>query len=85
MKKVGTVSLHTDEGTYVAAFTYFPGHPGCWYRRNGDPGDPPEPDEIEIGEVVLNWDNGLAETVDNPSDDLIEKLDQAVYDQMEEA
>lgn len=29
-------------------FHYRQGHPGSWYRRNGDPGDPPEPDEVEV-------------------------------------
>jgi hypothetical protein len=25
-----------------------PAFPGSWYSRNGDPGDPPEPAEVEI-------------------------------------
>lgn len=33
-------------------FRYSPGHPGCWYRRNGDPGDPPEPAEVDIIKVT---------------------------------
>ena len=43
-----------------------------------------EPDEIEIGEVVLNrGDGGMTEIIDAPSDELIAFLDQAVYDQLE--
>lgn len=32
---------------------YWPGRPGSFYKRNGDPGDPPEPDEAEILSVSL--------------------------------
>lgn len=28
-----------------------PGRPGTFYRSNGDPGDPPEPEEFEIQSV----------------------------------
>jgi len=33
---------------------YIKGHPGSFYRSNGDPGDPPEPDQFEITNVVWN-------------------------------
>jgi len=29
-------------------YTYHPAQPGCTYRRNGDPGYPPEPSWVEI-------------------------------------
>lgn len=32
-------------------YTFTPGRPGSMYARNGDPGDPPEPEEIEYGEM----------------------------------
>lgn len=35
-------------------FHYRQGHPGSWYRRNGDPGDPPEPDEVEVVGVHID-------------------------------
>lgn len=35
-------------------FTYSPGRPGTWYKRNGDPGDPPEPDELDIESVKVD-------------------------------
>lgn len=38
----------------VVEFKCYPGHPGTWYRRNGDPGDPPEPAEIEVIRVTHN-------------------------------
>jgi len=42
---------------------YKPGHPGCFYRRNGDPGDPPEPDEAW---VVAVWFDGAKLADDHP-------------------
>ncbi len=32
-------------------FDYDGGSPGCWYRSNGDPGDPPEPAWLEVTRV----------------------------------
>ena len=37
-----------DDSECSVEFRCYPGHPGSWYRRNGDPGDPPEPAELEI-------------------------------------
>ena len=31
--------------------SYHPGDPGCMYMPNGDPGYPPDPDEIEFVEI----------------------------------
>lgn len=31
---------------------FSPGNPGTMYRSNGDPGDPPEPDEVEIKSAI---------------------------------
>lgn len=43
---------------------YYPGSPGSMYRANGDPGDPPEDDEVEVTKVTrldtgeeLDWDS----------------------------
>jgi hypothetical protein len=33
---------------------YHSGRPGRWYMPNGDPGYPPEPDEIEILDVLVD-------------------------------
>lgn len=37
-------------------YTFQKGDPGCMYQRNGDPGWPPEPPEIEIVEVRVQKD-----------------------------
>jgi hypothetical protein len=44
------------------------GHSGSFYRSNGDPGDPPEPDTFEIESV--SW-NGI---------DITHQLDQDGFD-----
>lgn len=38
------------------SFTVSWGHPGCWYQRNGDPGFPPEPSEID--DITVETING---------------------------
>lgn len=40
-------------------FSYSPGNPGCWYQRNGDPGWPPEPAEVEVIKARLISGDGL--------------------------
>ena len=44
-----------DDEDCTVEFRYYPGHPGSWYRRNGDPGDPPEPDELEVVKVTFDF------------------------------
>lgn len=39
-----------DLGIFVD-YTYHPAQSGSMYRRNGDPGHPPEPSWVEIGEA----------------------------------
>lgn len=64
-------------------FKYWPGHPGTWYRRNGDPGDPPEPAEVEVTSVTVDgWDiTELAAEYLSESDDFMEAA-WAVYESM---
>lgn len=42
-----------DNPLYVT-FNYYKGSPGHMYMRNGDPGDPPEPSEIEMLSIHLD-------------------------------
>lgn len=37
-----------NEQEYYCEYNFTPSVPGFAYRKNGDPGDPPEPEEIEI-------------------------------------
>lgn len=41
---------------------YSPGHPGCWYLPNGDPGDPPEPAEMNV--ISARDEQGRSVTLD---------------------
>lgn len=50
-------------------FNYYPGHPGSMYRRNGDPGDPPEPADID----VLSYARNDGEKIDESFDEVIQK------------
>lgn len=47
-----------DDVMLRVCFTMTPGHPGCMYLSNGDPGFPPEPNEIEIIDVRYLNDDG---------------------------
>lgn len=53
-------STGTSEGekTYLVTCSITPGSPGTMYARNGDPGDPPEPSEVEINEMI-NLETGM--------------------------
>jgi hypothetical protein len=59
------VSPYAEGGPEVViVFDYIEGRAGSFYKRNGDPGDPPEPDEIQFvyamfpdGERVLTADD----------------------------
>lgn len=47
-----TVELTTGEGVdVVVAYRYTPGTPDVFYMRNGDPGHPGDPAEVEIRSV----------------------------------
>ena len=43
-----TVPITLGDNTLSVECWYTPGRAGTMYRSNGDPGDPPEPEEIEI-------------------------------------
>lgn len=48
-----TRDIHYNGVTFEVEFNVTEGSPGFMYRANGDPGDPPEPDEIEILSIKL--------------------------------
>jgi hypothetical protein len=47
-----TVDIDDAEREVIVTAEYTPGHPGSFYRHNGDPGDPPESAECEIAGVI---------------------------------
>ena len=40
------VSAYDDP--LIVEFNYYPGSTGSMYKKNGDPGDPPEGEEVEV-------------------------------------
>jgi hypothetical protein len=48
MTRNHTVSHRIGEIPVTISFSYYAGREGSMYKRNGDPGDPPEDAEIEI-------------------------------------
>lgn len=50
--KLRTCSVFLGDEEWTAYFDYKPATSGSWYKRNGDPGDPPEPAELEIEKLT---------------------------------
>lgn len=80
---ITTVDTETEcvEHSVSVEANYYPGSPAVFYERNGDPGHPEEPDEVEVLKVTrkdnneeLDWDS-LPESVK-------EKLEEEVRDQV---
>ena len=53
---LGPGLVHWDEGEaeYTAHFDYSPGRPGVHTLRNGDPGYPDDPPELELTDLERN-------------------------------
>lgn len=47
-----TTTYHIDDAPFEVEFDITPGRPGKLYLRNGDPGYPPEPAEVDILSVT---------------------------------
>ena len=52
------VERELEDGSFVEVEVtvrgkFYPGNPGSMYRANGDPGDPPESDDVEIHSSTL--------------------------------
>jgi hypothetical protein len=72
-----------DDVAFEVTFTYRPETPHVYYLRNGDPGYPGDPAELEIitvkhaktGADVPDWLRAIFDTSDEVSDQLIERAD----------
>lgn len=87
--KFSSIVLDNDDVESVVTVTanVVPGSPGTMYDRNGDPGDAPSPDEVEIQHIVREDGseiefNSLSETT---RDRLDEEAMQAYADSLEDA
>ena len=63
--------------------TYHPGDPGCRTQRNGDPGWPPDPAQVEIEEVRRA--DGVVASARDLTDKEVGYVEDFVCDLMEDA
>jgi len=88
-----TISKDCDKFTLIVEFDYTPGSPGTMYAPNGDPGDPPEPDDLDITGIWMEVDNDDTDRKEPGSTkveisalishfDLEEKIEEMVYNMM---
>jgi len=61
--------------------SFSPGSPGCWYRANGDPGDPPEPPSFEINSVKFK-ETDITKMLDDANFDWFQ-LEQEIIDDIQ--
>lgn len=47
------VNVNLGDNNLQVHCWHTPGREGTMYRSNGDPGDPPEPEEIEIERILI--------------------------------
>lgn len=57
MSKAHNVSITLGDNTLSVDCWHTLGREGTMYRSNGDPGDPPEPDEIEIERIKIGQED----------------------------
>lgn len=65
--------VHADEIYRAESVTIAPGSPGSFYKRNGDPGDPPEPHTLE------EW-QGVTRNGEPVPDDDVEEMEMSIID-----
>jgi hypothetical protein len=68
------VSAYDDP--LIVEFYYYPGSPGSMYKKNGDPGDPPEDEEVEVLSARIENSNGR-DVYDELSDEDKGMIDEA--------
>lgn len=61
---------------WEVVYDYSPSSPGCMYKRNGDPGDPPEAEEIDINEVYA--EGSTVNLLDFLSEATLENLEERI-------
>ncbi len=80
-----TIELDGDEIEVTAEYCYFPGCKGKMYLKNGDPGYPDEPPEVEIYLVYATGDATKTNLVDRISKHVYLLIEQQVFEQEAEA
>lgn len=72
-KLTHTVTINHMEEDVVVEFKYHEGRPAVMYLRNGDPGYPEEPPEIEIVQITPAYGGEIG-------DELFNELDEQLQD-----
>ncbi len=72
-------TFHNKEAEITAL--YWPATKGCWYRKNGDPGFPDEPAEVEILTMVID---GINYNVDSLTEDEVFELHNIALEEAEQ-
>lgn len=73
--KAHNVKTITIELEVEVEFNFYPGSPGRMYMPNGDPGYPPEPDELEVLSVALTTAEGKADILPYLTEAYVEELE----------
>lgn len=76
-----TITVGDTEIEVEVEASYTPGYKGSFYAANGDPGDPPEPSEIEVDSITD--ENGKTYDYDSLSDVEKESIDAKICDEAE--
>lgn len=76
-----TITVNDEEIEVTVEGSYTPGYAGRWYAPNGDPGDPPEPAEVEVESITDS--DGKTYDYDSLSDGEKERLDEKAQNEAE--
>lgn len=77
-------SLRTGDVECEVCFDYSPGRPGVHTLRNGDPGYPDDPAELEITAVMVDGEDVMGRLSEETLTQLTEQADDYMY-QLHEA
>jgi len=76
--KARTCTVFIGDEEWTAHFHYSPGSPGCHTQRNGDPGWPPDPPEVEVESLTRVTPGGGFSVVTHP--EILAQAEQACLD-----
>jgi hypothetical protein len=79
--KTVTLTIAGVEGEVTADFSYYPGRAAVMYLRNGDPGYPEEPDEIELESLWMGTGKGRIDVYNYLTVDQIEAIEEAILEE----
>jgi len=82
-KYEATIPVDGFETDVVVHFNFTPETLGTRYRPNGDPGDPPEPAEVDIFEIIDPDLGDVFDLISNFQTGVIEKLEVEILENFE--